>query len=326
MSRFNGISKGIKGFAHAVKAGAKRRSPEILMVVGTVGVVATTVTACVQTRKLDDILIEHEATMDRIKKLRIESAKIEEPNNYGKETAMAYTATTARVARLYALPLTMGVASLFCFFGAHRILKKRALALAAAYNALDAGFKQYRSRVAERFGDEVEKQIRHGVTPKEIEETVTDENGKTQTIKRTVEVADGKTSPYQRYFTRSNPRWDNSPDSVYFMLKSEMEAMNSLLKSRAYSNPMGVGIVTYNEVLERLKFQMPMDGSGLLVGWMYDANNPLGDNYIDFDVKSCMLPGESGKLEKAYSIDFNVDGNIYKELNDRDLARRGLAI
>ena len=325
LSKFSGFSKGIKGFAHAVKVGAKRRSPEILMVVGTVGVVATTVTACVQTRKLDDVLTEHEETINRIKNLRTESAKIGEPNDYGKETVMAYTSTAIKVARLYALPLTIGAASLFCFFGAHKILKKRALALAAAYNALDAGFKQYRGRVAERFGDEVEKQIRHGITTKEIEETVTDENGEEKVVTKTVDVADGKTSPYQRYFTRTNSHWDRSPDTIYFYLKSEQEAMNNRLKHRAYTNPRGVGIVTYNEVLERLGFEMPMDGSGLLVGWMFDANNPLGDNYIEFDVKGCMLPGEYGQLEKAYSIDFNVDGNIYKELNDRDLARRGLA-
>lgn len=326
LSKFSGITKRVKGFAFAVKNGAKRRSPEILMAVGAVGVVATTVTACVQTRKLDDILTEHESTMNRIKNLQEESAKIGEPNNYGKETVMAYTATGVKIARLYALPLTMGAASLFCFFGAHKILKKRALALAAAYNALDTTFKQYRGRVTERFGEEVEKQIRHGVTPKEVEETVTDENGETKTIKKTVEVADGKTSPYQRYFTRSNPRWDNSPDAVYFMLKGEMRAMNDLLMARAYSNPHGIGYVTFNEVLERLKFEMPIDGSGLLVGWIYDAKNPLGDNYIDFDVKACMLPGENGKLEKAYSIDFNVDGDVYKELHDRDLARLGRAV
>lgn len=321
--KIKGITKGIKGLAYAVKAGTKRRSPEILMAIGTVGVIATTVTACVQTRKLDDVLTEHENTLDRIKTLRTKSAELGEPNNYGKETVMAYTATTLRVARLYALPLTIGAASLFCFFGAHRILKKRTLALAAAYNALDAGFKQYRGRVADRFGDEVEKQIRHGITPKEIEETIVDENGKEQIVKKTVEVADGKTSPYQKYFTRSNPNWDNSPDSIYFFFKSEQDAMNNLLKHRAYTNPKGIGVVTWNEVLERLGFEMPMDGSGLLVGWMFDAANPLGDNYIDFDVKSVMLPGEDGVLERAYSIDFNVDGNIYKELNDRDLVRRG---
>ena len=162
MSKLGMIKGGIKGFAHAVKSGAKRRSPEILMAVGTIGVVTATVTACVQTRKLDDILTEHEETLDRIKKLRIDSAELGEPQNYGKETVMVYTATTFKVARLYALPLTIGAASLFCFFGAHHILKKRALALAAAYNALDTGFKQYRERVANRFGEEVENQIRHG--------------------------------------------------------------------------------------------------------------------------------------------------------------------
>ena len=317
--------KAIKGFAHALKNGVKRRSPEILMAVGAVGVVATTVTACVQTRKLDEVLTEHENTMDRIRKLREESAKIGEPNDYGKETVMAYTCTTFRVVKLYALPVTMGVASIACFFGAHRILKKRALALAAAYNALDVSFKQYRERVTERFGDEVERQIRHGITTKEVEETVVDENGNETVVKKVCDVSDGKESPYQRYFTRHNSNWDRSPDTVKFFFMAEQQALNDLLKHRAYTNPLGIGVVTFNEVLERLGFDIPMDGTGLRVGWIYDKERPFGDNYIEFDIVPCMIPGEDGRLEQAYSIDFNVDGDIWKELHERDLARRGLA-
>lgn len=328
MSKFKlgAIGGKIKGFAHAIKSGAKHHSPEILMAVGTVGVVTTTVVACVQTRKLDDVLTEHEENLDRIKALREKSAEVGEPSNYGKETVMVYTNTTFKIARLYALPLTLGAASLFCFFGAHRILKKRVLALAAAYNTLDAGFKQYRGRVADRFGEEVEKQIRHGITTKEVEETVVDENGEEKTVKNTYEVADGGESPYQRYFTRHNPHWDRSPDTMRFFFNSEMGAMNNLLKARAHTNPFHVGIVTWNEVLERLGFDIPSDGSGLVVGWMYDADQPYGDNYIEFDVKPCFVPGENGKLEQAYSIDFNVDGNIYKELHRRDLALRDRAM
>lgn len=323
MSKLGVFTGGLNNLMQVVKAGTKKRSPEILMTLGTIGVVTTTVVACVQTRKLDDVLTEHEETLARIKKLREESAELGEPNEYGKETAMLYGNTTFKIARLYALPLTMGVASLFCFFGAHRILKKRTLALAAAYNALDMGFKQYRGRVAERFGEEVENQIRHGITPKEIEVREVDDNGEETTVKKTVNVADGETGFYQRYFTRHNGHWDKSPDRMHFFFKAEQEALNNLLKSRARSNPKGIGIVTFNEVLERLGFDIPDDGSGLVTGWIFDERNPVGDNYIEFDITRCHLPGEKGTLEEAYSIDFNVDGNIYKELHQRDLARRG---
>lgn len=325
MSKFGAIASGIKGFAYAVKAGTIKHSPEILMAVGTVGVVTTTVVACVQTRKVDDILNEHEEKLNRIKNLRDRSAELGEPNNYGKETAMVYGNTTFRIARLYALPLTIGVASLFCFFGAHKILNKRFLALAAAYNTLDTGFKQYRGRVAERFGDEVEKQICNGISAKEIEEKTIDENGEEKIVKKTVTVADGAASPYVRYLTRHNQMWDRSPDVIKHRLLAEQRAANEKLKFRARSNRNHVGMLTFNELLETMGFDVPDDGSGLVVGWLYDEKHRFGDNYVEFDVTPIMLPGEDGKLEQAYAIDFNVDGNIWRELHDRDLARRELA-
>ena len=41
-------------------------------------------------------------------------------------------------------------------------MRKRCANLAAAYGTLDTAFKKYRERVAERFGEEVEKEIRYG--------------------------------------------------------------------------------------------------------------------------------------------------------------------
>lgn len=325
MSKFGSLASGIKGIAYAAKCGVIKHSPEILMGVGTVGVITASVMACVQTRKLDDVLNEHEAHLDRVKNLREKSAEIGEPQNYGKETVMVYGNTTLRIARLYALPLTIGAASLICFFGAHKILNKRFLALAAAYNTLDAGFKQYRGRVTERFGEEVEKQIRYGITSKDVEETVVDENGEEKTVKKTVDVADCGSAPYVRYLTRHNKMWDRSPDVIKFRLLAEQRAANDKLKARSRTNPRHVGMLTFNEVLESMDFDIPDDGSGLVVGWIYDEKHPVGDNFVEFDVTPVMLPGENGKLEQAYAIDFNVDGNIFKELHDRDLARQELA-
>jgi len=322
MSKFNNIMKGIKGLGHAVKVGAKHRSPEILMGLGTIGVGAAIVTACVQTRKIDDILDDHEKKMSRIKKLREKSAERGENEKFGKETAMVYGSTVLRVARVYAGPALLATSSIACFFGAKHILKKRNLALAAACTALDTSFKEYRGRVADRFGEEVEKQIRHGVTTTEVEKTVTDEDGNETTVKETVEVADGKELVYQRYFTRHNPNWDHSPDQVKFFMLSAQNTLNDMLKARAYSSPTGVGFVTFNEALAEFGFDVPADGSGLVQGWLYDKKNPFGNNYIENDVTPCKLPGQDGTLEQAYSIVFNVDGDIYRELYHRDLRSR----
>lgn len=311
--------KGIKGAGHAVKTTTRRNSPKILMVAGTIGVGAAIVTACAQTRKVDEVIADHENNMERIKKLREKSAQRGENEKFAKETAMVYGNTTMRIARIYAGPAALTIGSLACFFGANHILNKRNLALAAACTAIDTSFKEYRGRVSDRFGEEVEKQIRHGIVSKEVEKTVVDENGNETTVKETVDVAEASEDAYKRYFTRHNPNWDRSPDVVRFFMISAQNALNDLLKSRAYTSPNGIGYVTLNEALTEFGFDTPADGSGLVDGWIYDKKNPYGNNYIEISVAPCKLPGEDGTLEQAYSVVFNVDGNIYNELYHRDL-------
>lgn len=326
MFKLSNVISGVKSVGYVVKTGVKHHSPEILMGIGTAGVVASIVTACVQTRKVDDILTDHENSMTRIKRLREKSAEVGENESYAKETAMVYGNTTGRIARIYAGPAILATMSIACFFGAKHILNKRNLALAAACTAIDTSFKEYRERVANRFGEEVEKQIRHGVTTKEVEKTVVDENGTETVVKEKVDIADGKNDNYTRFFTRHNPNWDNSPDQIKFFMLSAQRALNDLLKARAHSSPTGIGYVTFNEALSEFGFDIPADGSGLVQGWIYDKKNPFGNNYIEVDVVACKLPGEDGTLEQAYSVAFNVDGDIYSELYHRDLRSRGLGI
>ena len=54
--------------------------------------------------------------------------------------------------------------------------------------------------------------------------------------------------------------------------------------------------------------------AGQGVGWIYDKNNPNGDNYIDFNIYD--ISKESNRAfvngtERSILLDFNVDGVIY---------------
>ena len=51
----------------------------------------------------------------------------------------------------------------------------------------------------------------------EIEETVTDEKGKEKKVKKSIEVADPNASGYVKYFTRSNPYWEELVRKIYFL-------------------------------------------------------------------------------------------------------------
>ena len=156
----------------------------------------------------------------------------------------------------------------------------------------------------ERFGEDVDHQLRYNFKATEVEETVIDEKGKEKKVKKTIEVADPNASEYVKYFTKSNPYWENNPEYVEMFLRSQQNYANDKLKA--------TGHLTLNDVYDMLGFHDSK--AGMVVGWIYDLDHPNGDNYVEFDVKKVHLPDEQGGYEEAYAIDFNVDGNIYNEM------------
>ena len=183
---------------------AKKHSPEILVVGGVIGTVASAVMACKATTKLDEILEDTKLRVDLVHDVR------EHPENYEngdefteedakKELTTAYVRAGLKVAQVYAPAVILGALSITSILTGHNILKRRNLALAAAYTAVDKGFKEYRGRVIERFGEEIDKQLTYNLKPEEVEETVIDEKtGKEKKVKKTVYKGDGTSSdPYR---------------------------------------------------------------------------------------------------------------------------------
>ena len=55
----------------------------------------------------------------------------------------------------------------------------------------------------------------------------------------------------------------------------------------------------------------------MVVGWIYDEKNPVGDNYVDLGIQELYEKTENDGItdyNPAILLDFNVDGNIYKLL------------
>lgn len=157
----------------------KKHSPEILVGAGVVGVVASAVMACKATTKLDDVLAETKDTVDKIHDVTEHPEKIPEGKEYTvedskKDLTIVYTQAGVKLVKLYGPAVVLGTVSIAAIIGGHHILRKRNIALAAAYTAVDKGFKEYRGRVLERFGEEVDKELRYNIKAKEIEKTVTD--------------------------------------------------------------------------------------------------------------------------------------------------------
>lgn len=125
------------------------RSPEILVVTGVIGAVAGAVLACRATLKLDEILDEAAENVERVNKAAEDEALKERysETDRRKDLAVIYAKTGVKLAKLYApAALVMG-ASVAGVLTGHGILRKRNVALAAAYATVYKGFKEYRKGV-----------------------------------------------------------------------------------------------------------------------------------------------------------------------------------
>lgn len=291
---------------HRIGFGLKKHSPEILVAAGVVGTVVSAVMACKATTKISGILDETKEELDNIHKYADdpENAEKYSADDAKKDTAIVYAHTGLKLAKLYAPAIGLGVLSISSILVSNNVLKKRNMAISAAFATVTQDFEEYRNRVVERFGKEADRQLRHNIKAEKIEETVTDENGREKKVKKTIEVADPNASGYVKYFTKSNPYWENNPEYIEMFLRSQQNYANDKLRA--------VGHLTLNDVYDMLGFHDTKPG--MVVGWIYNLDNPNGDNYVEFDVKNVYIPDEHGGYEEAYAIDFNVDGNIYNEM------------
>ena len=287
----------------------KKHSPEILVGAGVVGVVASAVMACKATTKLDDVLAETKDTVDKIHDVTEHPEKIPEGKEYTvedskKDLTIVYTQAGVKLVKLYGPAVVLGTVSIAAIIGGYHILRKRNIALAAAYTAVDKGFKEYRGRVLERFGEEVDRELRYNIKAKEIEKIVTDANGKETVVKETVNVADPNlTSDYARFFDDGCTGWTKDPEFNLMFLKDQQRYANDLLKSK--------GHLFLNEVYDMLG--IPRTQAGQIVGWIYDEKNPIGDNFVDFgiyDIADERKRSFVNGYERTILLDFNVDGNI----------------
>ena len=314
MSILNSMSRKVHKFGFNVK----KHSPEILAVTGTIGVVASAVMACKATTKLNDILEDSKEDIDLIHE-KSEDIDFCEKHDYTEEDTkkdllIVYAQTGIKMVKLYGPSIALGTLSLGCLLQSSNILRKRNVALAAAYATVDKGFKQYRGRVVERFGDAVDRELRYNIKAKEVEEIVVDENGNGTVVKKTINVVNQEDiSEFGREFSQYtvnrkgktilNPYWQPDNDYNLVFLKKQEQYANQILRSKGY--------LILNDVYDMLG--LPPTKEGHIIGWIYceDEANPMGDNYVDFGLNNNDVLF-SDDDESSLVLDFNVDGSIWE--------------
>ena len=318
--KFNDLTNVASRAFHKAGFQLKKHSPEILVVTGVVGTVVSAVMACKATTKLHAVLDDTKEKIDMYHQ-GAEDGKVQSvvdgelvvvdytKEDCSRDITIAYAQTGMNLVKLYGPAIAVGALSITSILAGHNILRKRNLALAAAYTAVDTGFKEYRGRVIKRFGEQLDKELKYDIKTQEVEETVVDEKGKEKTVKKTVEVANPATacSPYMFCFDETAAGWVRDAESNKFFLMRQQDYANEKLKARGY--------LFLNEVLDMVGIQRCR--AGQTVGWIYDEKNPIGDNYIDFgmlNIHSEPARNFMNGLEKSIWLDFNVDGDILNYL------------
>ena len=288
----------------------KKHSPEILAVTGVIGIVTSAVMACKATTKVNDIVDETKETIDKIHESVGKGLHTSDGEEYTEEIAkkdltITYVQTGLKFVKLYGPSVALGIASIGCMLGSNHILRKRNIALAAALTNVATSFKEYRGRLVDRFGKDLDRELRFGIKAKEVEETVTDKDGKETTVKKTVEVVDPNTvhSMYSIVFCEGNTGWTRNAEMNKVFLIQQQNWANDKLKMN--------GILTLNEVYDMVG--APRTAYGQIAGWVYTDDSSIGDNFVDFglfDVNNEKACDFINGREKSIILDFNCIGNI----------------
>lgn len=211
----------------------KRNSATILTCVGGAGVIATTVTAVKATPKALILL---------------EKAKEEK----GEELTNLEVVKVAGPA--YVPSLILGVSTLACIFGANVLNQRGQASLMSAYALIDSGYKDYRKKVGELYGEDAGSQIRAAIAKDKYEEEPD----------RVVE--EGKRLYYDFYSSRY---FEASPT---FVKTAEYEFNRKLMMDDC---------VYLNEWYQLL--DMPSLDHGLDFGWSTCANYDMyWQTWVDF--------------------------------------------
>lgn len=298
----NKFTTAVSRTVHKMGFGVKKHSPEILVITGVFGMVGAAVLACKATTKISKISEEHKKQLDDVQYV-LEN----QPDEYSiedskKDTRIIYIKTGIKYVKIYAPSVVLAAASITCILASHGILKKRYAALAAAYTAMDESFKKYRERVIERFGENVDKELKYGVKAEQIETTEIDEgSGKSKKVKKTINSADKDLggSPYAMWFdeTTSDAFQRNNLDYNRMFLNQRQSYFNDILNAKGY--------LFLGDIFEALGIER--DKRSQIVGWVKDAG---GDNFVDFGFDILPVKDDNGEYEDKIKLDFNVMGNI----------------
>jgi uncharacterized protein DUF6353 len=291
----------------------RKHSPEILLGLGIIGGITAAVMAAKATLKVNDVLAETERTLGVIQRAE-NGGKTAGQQGYShedanKDRAVVYVQTGLQFAKLYGPSVGLGVLSVTSILAAHGIMARRQVALVAAYNILNEGFRSYRRRVVEELGEETDRNYHLGLREEDVIENTVDDKGKKKSTRKKGLAHDPEHySEYSVLFDEASTQWTNDPTLNRYFLQAQQNHANDILISR--------GHLFLNEVYDMLG--VPRTKAGSVVGWVLKSPQKMKeegrDGYVDFDMFNENSPATRdfvNGFNPSIILDFNVDGIIY---------------
>ena len=227
----------------------KKHSPTIGLVLGCVGIVSAAVIACKKTYELPQAIEALPTNIENVEDT--EDAEVLVDNKKEKVILIAKT---------YAPSVILACLSITCIVGSHVILTKRNISIMAAYAIIDKQFKNYRKRVVEVYGPEVDQRLYDGV--------MVDAEGE---IIPSLNLTDFEGT--DRVFNSKCPGWEKDPEICMHILKTMQSECTKKLEIN--------GHLFLNEVYDLLGYTRTK--AGACIGWVYNEDDPFNDNnYVSF--------------------------------------------
>lgn len=284
----------------------KKNSPEILVGAGIATLIGSLVYTVIGTLNTGVEVTNAVCELDEVEN---DDSLMEEERR--KKKHGIYIHAGLNIARNYAPAVTLATVSAGCLIGSNAIMRRRAFSLAAAYSALDSTFSDYRTRVIDEYGEDVDKKMRYGLTTKEVEvEQVDEETGEVVKTKATVtEAAESATNIWYKHQYELpdgtvivNPNWQPDKNLNATFVLAQLAWFNGRLSRGEH--------VWLDDIYNELG--IPVDGyrqEAHVLGWTPDKN---GEKYI-----KCRLYNdeESGDFisndDGDILLSFNPDGILY---------------
>lgn len=317
------------------------KSPQIKIGVGVVGLVAAGVIACVKAfhlkentkeeveainrtkedaKKINDAKENPELVAHTVEDLAADENKVSDDvveayskADYAKDVIRTRVKYVTKLARTFAVPIGLGIASCFLIFSGSHSFAVRNIALAGEASAATAALENVYRRIREKYGEEVENEIRYGLEYQKVKEKETDDEGKTVTVNKKIPVVKQDPtacSPYAFIFDERFGEFVNDVDFCENMIRGFQATLADKLyrSNRRY--------VVLNDLFDLLRAPADMYTAGSMrVGWLKKyVSDGESDSTIDLRIQRVFVEKqtETGtKMVARIMLNPNVEGDIY---------------